>query len=131
MPDEWDFSTRRRTEQPQPIITYGICALCVIATLVYHNPTEAPAFARWGPILAPSAEQIWDGAYWGLLTTFFVHGNIAHILFNMMVFLQFGRAMEASMSPWAYILFLTASATVSCGCEMAIMGQPGIGASGA
>ena len=131
MPDDWDFSTKLRTEPPKPIITYGLCVLCAILTFAYLSPGLSPVLARMGRIAAPGEEQIWDGAYWGILTTFFVHGDIMHILFNMMVFIQLGRAMESTLSPWFYILFLAAAAAVSSGCELAVTGHQGIGASGA
>ena len=130
MPDDWDFSSKRRTVQPQPIITYVLGALCILLTLIWHNPTGAPALARLDPILAPAPSQIWEGAYWGILTTFFVHGDIMHILFNMMVFIQLGRIMEASLPRWGYLLFLLAAAAVSFDCELAVTGQRAIGASG-
>ena len=131
MPDDWDFSTKLRAEPPKPIITYGLCVLCALLTLAYQVPTLSPVLTRLGVIAAPGAERIWDGAYWGLLTTFFVHGDVMHILFNMMIFVQLGRAMEGVLAPWAYILFLAAAAAVSCGCELAVTGIQGVGASGA
>ncbi len=130
MPDEWDFSTQRRTEQPQPIITYGLCALCVLFTLARWYPTVNPAFARIGAIVSPTAEQIWGGAYFGIFTTFFAHVDLVHLLFNMMWLVQLGRAMEPALPPWGYILFIVTAAGVSMGCELAISGNAGIGASG-
>ncbi len=131
MPTDWDFSTKLRAEPPKPIVTYGLCVLCAFLTFAYHSPGLSPVLARLGMIAAPGAAQIWDGAYWALLTTFFVHGDIMHILFNMMIFIQLGRAMEAVLAPWAFILFLAAAAAVSCGCELAVTGIQGVGASGA
>ena len=130
MPDDWDFSTKRRPQTQLPIITYGLCALCVILTLIYLNAPEGSSLARVKPIIAPSPEQIWDGAYFGLLTTFFAHGGPVHLIFNMMWLVQLGREMEAVLSPIEYFLFLAVSAFVSMGCELAVIGHGGIGASG-
>lgn len=132
MPDNWDFSTQRRaqSEPSTPIITYGLCALCVIMTFAFWNMNVSPAVARIGAFVSPSSAQIWDGAYFGLFTTFFAHGDIIHLLFNMSMLVQLGRVMEPSLPPWAYILFLAASAAISMGCQIAIMGDAGVGASG-
>jgi GlpG protein len=130
MPDSWDFSANQRTEQPYPLITYGLCALCVLFTIVFLMPNLSPGFGRVAAIVAPTGDQIWDGAYFGLLTTFFPHVNIMHILFNMMWLIQLGRAMETELPPLGYFAFLVSAAAVSQGCELAVMGHPGVGASG-
>jgi len=130
MPDAWDFTTSRRTASPLPLITYGLAALCVLFTLAHWTVHASPLCARIDAVVAPTADQIWDGAYWGLVTTVFVHGDVVHILFDVLYLVQLGRAMELQMSPWAYIGFVIAAAAVSQGCEIAILGDAGIGASG-
>jgi membrane associated rhomboid family serine protease len=130
MPDDWDFSTKTRAEHPLPIITYGLCILCVLFTLANWYPNTSPVAARAGAFATPDARQIWDGAYYGLITTFFAHVDLVHIVFNMLWLVQLGRVMEPSLPPWAYFLFLVAAAAVSMGCELAVMGHAGIGASG-
>src|SRR5450432_2926554 len=125
MPDDWNFSKTRRNEQPLPIITYGLAALCVVLTLSRWY-AQGPALAGIAAFVSPSNWQIWDGAYYGLLTTFFAHGDWMHLIFNMMWLVQLGRVMESAMSPWAYFLFLATAAGISMGCELAVMGHAGI-----
>lgn len=100
----------------QPVITYGLAALC--ATLFLLGPAsgftsvygEGEAlraaqlghFRQWGVVPA----QLWEGglAPWaGPLTALFVHGNWVHLLGNLLFLLVFGRMVEARMGPLRYL----------------------------
>jgi membrane associated rhomboid family serine protease len=81
-------------------------------------------------ILAPSAFQIWGGAYWGLVTAAFVHFDFVHALFNMWWTKDFGRLLEPRLGVGKFILFIVCSAIVSSGWQLAVSNQTGIGFSG-
>lgn len=136
MPDNWDFSRPRRKisneETPAPLITFGLCLLCVVFTTAYltSSADSTSAWAKLGHLGLLSNEEIWGGKYYGLLTTFFIHGSIPHIVFNLLWLVQLGRAMETTISPWKYILFMVGACFVSSCAEFAMSGNVGIGASG-
>ena len=114
-----------------PWITYSIIAVCA-AICLYFNviPESAPSYKQIAGILAPSALQIWGGAYWGLLTSAFVHLAFWHLLFNMWWARDFGALLEPAMGRVRYPLFIAAAAMVSSGAQLAFSDQTGIGFSG-
>jgi GlpG protein len=77
-----------------------------------------------------TAPQIWDGAYWGLLTTAFLHFEIWHIGFNLYWVWHLGGAIERTLGPIKLLAFVIISAIVSSAAEVMVMGSAGIGASG-
>ncbi len=40
-----------------------------------------------------------NGAYWQLLSSMFLHGNLTHLILNMIVLFQFGRILETYIKP--------------------------------
>lgn len=119
-------------EQPlgRPWITYAIIAICGVI-FAYLNLAEGlPSFNRIARFLAPSGTQIWLGAYWGLLTTAFVHLAFWHIFFNVMCARDFGRLIEPTMGRSKYLIFVIAAAFVSSGAQLAVSNETGIGFSG-
>lgn len=139
MPDDWDYSNTKRSRpvlssnSPAiPVLTYLLCGLCVALTLAWwgEDLLKGTPLSIFSSIAHVSAEDVWDGRYYGLFTSFFLHGSILHIAFNMMWFLQLGRLLERTLSPLTYIGFLLAAALVGSCAEIAIDGQTGVGASG-
>ena len=139
MPDDWDFSEKKRPrfappsgEPAAPVLTGLLCALCVALTLAWWGQD----YLRGTPLFVlssfahVSADAIWDGRYYGLFTSFFLHGSLMHIAFNLMWFLQLGRALERTLSPLVYVGFLAGAALVGSCAELAFSGQTGVGASG-
>ena len=66
-----------------PLLTAGACAICValfIAITADGAGESWERLARWGYLPAP---RIWDGAYWALLTSNFVHIALWHLAFNV------------------------------------------------
>ncbi|PCH32751.1 rhomboid family intramembrane serine protease [Campylobacter sp. 4] len=44
-----------------------------------------------------------NGAYWQLLSSMFLHGNLTHLILNMIVLLQFGRILETYLGALRFI----------------------------
>ena len=44
------------------------------------------------------------GAYWQILSSMFMHGNLSHLILNMIVLFQFGRILEAYLSSKHFLL---------------------------
>ncbi|ECP6317140.1 rhomboid family intramembrane serine protease [Campylobacter jejuni] len=44
-----------------------------------------------------------NGAYWQLLSSMFLHGNLTHLILNMIVLFQFGRILETYLGALRFI----------------------------
>ena len=115
---------------PGPWITYGIIAICAGIFVYLNTAGTTPAYARVVRFLAPRAVQVWSGAYWGLVTTAFVHFAIWHVLFNMLWTKLFGGVLEPLMGRARYLAFVLVAAAVSSGAQLAFSEETGIGFSG-
>ena len=111
-------------------VSYAVIAICVAVFAFLNLATEASFFESIATTLAPSNIDIWAGAYWGLITTAFVHIGIWHVAFNMWWAKDFGAVLEPTMGRSRYLLFILAAAFVSSGAQLALSGQTGIGFSG-
>jgi membrane associated rhomboid family serine protease len=74
--------------------------------------------------------DLWSGAYWGLLTAFFLHAGITHIAFNMYWLYRFGTALEPYIGWPRYLLFWVVGTAVSGMMQVSFSGDVGVGASG-
>jgi len=71
------------------------------------------------------------GAWWRLLTHQFLHGDLGHLLGNMIVLLVAGPFVEAAVGRWRFLLGYLASGVAAGAAQLAIASVPLIGASGA
>src|SRR5688572_13250495 len=111
-----------------------VTSLAVIACAVLFV-VNAKRFGQ----LAPAADQIfgflpsqgvWDGGYWSLFSSAFVHLEVWHVAFNVYWLWILGRLAEREMGSLPYTLFLVGAAFVSSSIQLAVGGDTGIGASG-
>ncbi|HYF29529.1 MAG TPA: rhomboid family intramembrane serine protease [Chitinophagaceae bacterium] len=84
-------------------------------------------YRKWG---APSLTDIFNGDYWGLITSNFLHVEIWHIAFNLYWLWVLGRKIEQESSKGLYILLILSSALVSSLAQLAFSDNTGIGLSG-
>jgi len=136
MPDAWDYSQPRQSPASNltqlPLITTLLCAACVLVTLASWTGAmlSNPVWTKIGRVGDIDPSDLWSGHWWGLITPFFPHGNIPHIVFNMLWLFGMGRLMEARLNPIVYVLFLAAAAAVGTASELLVSSSTGIGASG-
>jgi membrane associated rhomboid family serine protease len=87
-----------------------------------------------------SVSEIRQGEYWRLIASAFLHGNLIHLLFNMVVLFDVGRLTEPHLSSWklltVYVTCALGAALASAGYGLWIGGREGnvrssVGASGA
>jgi len=113
-----------------PIVT-AIC--CLISLILFTginlqgNLDTPESYRKWG---APLAPEIFNGAYWGLITSNFVHVEIWHIAFNLYWLWIFGKKVEFETKKPFYVLFILSSALVSSLAQLAFSETTGIGLSG-
>jgi membrane associated rhomboid family serine protease len=106
-----------------PYLTYGIVITAGIGTVVHLT---RPALVGWA-IEAPVF--IWEGQFWRLVTTVFIHGDPIHLLFDVYWMWVFGRDVENWLGPIRFAgLFLLLAFGSSAGQTLA--GSSGIGLSG-
>ena len=84
-------------------------------------------YKKWG---APSSNDIWNGEWWGLVTSNFLHVAIWHIIFNLSWFWLLGKKIEFESTKLFYGLFIFSSAVISSIAQLAFSGETGIGLSG-
>jgi membrane associated rhomboid family serine protease len=119
-----------RDPRGRPWITYLVIIICGGIWACLKLSQESSFYQRFIEVLIPSSIIIWSGAYWGLLTSAFVHFEFWHVLFNMWWLKDFGALLEPSLGRTRYVLFIVLSAAVSSGAELAVMSETGIGFSG-
>ncbi|NGX57856.1 MAG: Rhomboid protease GlpG [Chlamydiae bacterium] len=79
---------------------------------------------------APMFEKIKQGEVWRLLTPVFLHGDIFHILFNMLWLFILGRQLEERLSLGRFILFMVIVGIISNTFQYLMSGSNFLGFSG-
>jgi len=76
----------------------------------------APLVVHWGGGLLLSSEAfefIAGGQVWRLITPIFMHGDMRHLLFNMVGLFILGRLVESRRGSWRYVGLVLAAAVIS------------------
>ena len=79
---------------------------------------------------APMFEKIREGQVWRLISPVFMHGNIIHILFNMLWLWLLGKMVEERMKPMRYLVLMLILGVVSNTAQYLMSGPFFIGYSG-
>lgn len=113
-----------------PILTV-ICGLISIILFVGINMEGKldnwEIYKKWG---SPSSTDIFNGSYWGLITSNFLHTELWHIGFNLYWLWIFGKKIEYESKKTFYGLLILSSALVSSLSELSFADTTGIGLSG-
>jgi membrane associated rhomboid family serine protease len=88
-----------------PWVTWGLSALLVLIFAVTARHLDA-AVEQFGLIPA----QLFHGGAGKLLTSFFIHGGIWHLVANVYFLLVFGDNVEDCLGRWRYVGLLLVSA---------------------
>jgi len=113
-----------------PWVTVGYCAACVVVFLGLSLQRKLDDWETLEKFGYWSAESIWEGTYWGLVTSAAVHFELWHVAFNVYWLWALGRRMETAIGSLAFLGFIVFSATVSSSAELGVSDDTGIGASG-
>jgi GlpG protein len=112
-------------------LTLSAIIFCVIIYIGINcaegNAADINNLRKWG-YLDPL--DIWNGKYWGLIISPFIHIELWHLIFNAFWLYIFGEAIEIEFGKMKWILFFVLSAFVSSGFELAFTNSCGIGMSG-
>ncbi|MEQ1891891.1 MAG: rhomboid family intramembrane serine protease [Planctomycetota bacterium] len=114
---------------PRAPLTSVVClASLVIFIGLQRGPTDS--WERLALFGAPPIEDIWNGAFLGLLTTCFVHIEPVHLLCNLYWMWTLGQVVEHALRWHATLALFVAAGVVSTAAELAGSGSTGIGLSG-
>jgi membrane associated rhomboid family serine protease len=108
-----------------PVLTVLAAILCGACFGLFHLQ---PAIVH--ELLAPGDYAIWEGAWWGLLSSTFVHIQPLHLLCNLSFVLSLGLVVERRLGHLGALALLVGSSLVASGAQLGIVGQTGIGISG-
>jgi len=131
--DEIVKSEKAKELERGPILTWLACATCVFIFLglLSKGPFESSesweTVTKWG--YSPPGD-IWDGKYWGLITSVFVHIELWHMALNVYWLWILGRPLERRIGALRWLIFFLLAAVISSGMQLAASGSTGIGASG-
>lgn len=137
IPDEDNIWLRKkRPQQARPASdgtpwgTLICCILCAGNFILILATEGGNAEHVLEYALYPGAIEIWDGAYWGPLTSAFVHFDFLHFFFNLSWLWLFGRGMEKHFGTVAFLILVAVSAYLTSTCQLAFSDNAGIGFSG-
>lgn len=130
--DDMAADTNPTTAQPttQPWISRLAIVACigVFLGLAAQNDYESrEALSKFGYL---PADSIWNGGYWALVTSAFVHLALWHLAFNVYWLWVLGSRLEGAIGSLRFLAFFAVSAFVSSSFQLAVSGSTGIGASG-
>jgi membrane associated rhomboid family serine protease len=96
----------RLRESPVTLILIGINAALFFTEEIFRLLFDSSLF----PILALSREGVGEGSWWQFLTHAFLHGNLFHLMVNMMALWFTGPILEELLGAWRYILLYVVAA---------------------
>ncbi len=88
------------------------------------------AAAKQGLRQYPTFEKIREGQFWRFFSPCLLHGDLFHLLFNMLWLNVLGKQLEQRLKPLRYIIFILIIAIVSNTAQYLMSGPNFIGFSG-
>ena len=122
------IDVRRTWNQPPPNRCPITLSLIIICVVVYLLPKNSAVFQL---LLPPQSIQhlFATKSFWRLITPIFLHGDIWHLIFNLLWLYVLGQIIELRRGPWRYFTLVLLIALVSNFLQFAFSG-PSIGISG-
>jgi GlpG protein len=113
-----------------PFITVTCCLASIILFIGINLEGKLDSwdvYKKWG---SPSSTDIFEGSYWGLITSNFLHIELWHIALNLYWFWIFGKKIEFESNKFFYGILILSSGLVSSLSELSFGDTTGIGLSG-
>jgi membrane associated rhomboid family serine protease len=119
----------RLRESPVTFVLFGINLAFFLTEEILRLFCDSSLF----PVMALSREGLTDGAWWQLLAHAFLHGNLFHLVVNMVALWFTGPILEQLLGGWRYLLLYFGG--ILAGGLLQTFANPGsvdlVGASGA
>jgi membrane associated rhomboid family serine protease len=113
----------------KPLLTLLTCVAMLVVAFGLDPQGKTQTWESLEPWGYLSSYSIRSGAYWGYITSAFVHLDLIHLGLNLYWMWILGSAVERSLGPLRWLAFFVAAAWVSSGIEF-LTGDTGIGMSG-
>lgn len=113
-----------------PLLTVLCCLTSIILFIGINLEQKSDnweVYKRWG---LPYVTDIFNGSYWGLITSNFLHTELWHIASNLYWLWIFGKKIEFESKRSFYVLLILSSALVSSLSELSFADTTGMGLSG-
>ncbi len=111
-------------ERKSKFYTIWLCLACII---VFVIQTIIPSITEMFMLTPNALAQPWQ-----FLTAVFLHGGIAHLLYNLVALLMFGLILEQIIGSRKFIIFYLLAGIFANICSFLVYpNQSGLGASGA
>ena len=120
----------KRESTMQPWISRFAIVVCIVIFLGLTKQGDRASWETLSHFGYLPANSIWNGGYWALITSAFVHFALWHVAFNVYWLWVLGRRLEQAIGSLPYLGFFVVSAFVSSSFQLAVSGDTGIGASG-
>lgn len=127
---ETDDNPDKPPESGTPWVTRLAAAACTVIFLGLQAEGESASVESLEKFGCFPATAIWDGAWWGLISSAFVHFEIWHVAFNVCWLWALGSRLERAIGSFPYLAFIIVAAFVSSSFQLAVSGGMGIGFSG-
>ena len=137
LPNPVVYHQAEPTPRPRrPVITpYAVYTLIALNVLVFALTgltgglidTNIDVLYRFGMLDAPS---VWQGQWWRLLSSMFLHGGLLHIAFNMWALRNLGADLERIYGKRAFIALYFGAGWTGSLCSL-VFSNPNIGSVGA
>lgn len=124
------ISDKTSYEKFKPIITIVVGLISIglfVGINLEGNLDSWDVYRKWG---APSSTDIFNGSYWGLITSNFLHTEIWHIAFNLYWVWIFGKKIEFETNNIQYVFLIITAALISSLAQLGFSDSTGIGLSG-
>ncbi len=128
----------KSSSEPSYIFTYSTLVFCfLVFALDYFDPQHAirqllafsttyfVTYSGWFNL-----PEIQSGQIWRLVTPIFLHGNLLHLIFNMIWFYQLGRQLEDFFSKRLVVILTLSIAILSHIAFFLVSGPSFVGMSG-
>lgn len=114
-----------------PGITPAVTYLLLVNTGIFFFVMLLPP--HWMSLLGLTPALFWRGALWQPFTYLFLHGNIFHLLFNMLVLWMFGSTLESTWGTRRFVQYYLfcgvgaglLNAAITPGSVIAVVGSSG------
>jgi len=80
--------------------TLGVIAVNLLVFLITEIDRTGMGLLAMNPMAV-----VTEGAWWQVVTYMYVHGDVSHILFNMLGLFFFGTAVEEEVGSWEFLAF--------------------------
>lgn len=104
-----------------------ICGILFAGSVMDQTPEGWEKYEHWGSY---TAESLWAGAYWGYVTSAFIHFDVIHLAFNLYWLFILGEVLEKEFGPLKLAGLILLAAVVTSGFQFLISEDTGHGFSG-